>query len=56
MVHNTARLLSHHWDSLIFVPKAKSFLGTAFGTRKGATQEDPTSSVIFNIMVEAVLR
>ena len=55
MVHNTARLLSHHWDSLIFVPKAKSFLGMAFGTGRGITQEDPASSMIFNIVVEAVL-
>ena len=28
MGHNTAHLIFHHWDNLIFVPKAKRFLGT----------------------------
>ena len=27
-----SRLISHHWDNLMFVPKAKRFLGTPFGT------------------------
>ena len=37
MGQNMARLISHHWDSLIFVPKAKGFLETAFGTGRGVT-------------------
>ena len=37
MGHNTVRLITHHWDSLIFVPKAKSFLGKPFGVGIGVT-------------------
>ena len=37
MGHNTVRLITHHWDSLIFVPKAKIFLGKPFGVGIGVT-------------------
>ena len=37
MEQNTAFLIAHHWDNLIFVPKAKSFLGTEFGTGRRVT-------------------
>ena len=50
-----ARLISHHWDSLNF-PKAKGFLGTAFGTGRGVTQGYPALPMIFNIMVDAEMR
>ena len=56
MGHNTVRLITHHWDSLIFVPKAKSFLGTPFGTGGGFTKGDPKSPMIFNIVVDTVVR
>ena len=32
------------------------FLGMAFGTGRGFTQGDPTSPMIFNIVVDAVVR
>ena len=56
MFQNTARLITHHWDSLIFVPKAKRFLGAAFVMGRGVTQGDPASPMIFNIVVDAVVR
>ena len=40
----------------MFVPKVKRFLGTPFGTGREVTQGDPDSTMIFNIVVEAVVR
>ena len=51
-----ARLIAHHWDNLIFVPKAKMFIGTLFVTGRGFTQGDPAYPMIFNIVVDAVVR
>ena len=56
MGQRMARLIAHHWDNFMFVLKSKSFLGTPFGTGRGATQRYPASSIIFNIVVEAVVR
>ena len=56
MGQNTAHFISHHWDSLLFVPKASRYLGMAFGTGRGFTQGDPTYPIIFNIVVDAVVR
>ena len=49
-------LIENHWDNLMFVPKIKRFLETPFGTVIGVTQGDPTSPMIFNIVVDAVMR
>ena len=51
-----AHLLTHHWDNQQIAPKAGRFLGKLFGTGIGITQGDPTSPMIFNIMVDAVAR
>ena len=51
-----ARLIAHHWENLIFIPKLKRFLGTPFGTGRGVTQGDPASPIIFNIVVDKVAR
>ena len=56
MGQRMARLISHHWDNLIFVPKKKWFLGTLFGTGRGFMQGDPASPMILNIVVDAVVR
>ena len=56
MVQNMDRLIDHYWDSHKFVAKANRFLGTSFGTVRGATQGDPTSPIMFNIVVDAVVR
>ena len=50
------RLITHHWYNLMFVPKVKIFLGTPFGTVRGVTQVYPASHMIFNIMVDALVR
>ena len=40
----------------MFVPEAKRFLGTPFGTGRGVTQVYPMYPMIFNIVVDAVGR
>ena len=56
MGQRMARLISHHWDNLIFVPKKKWFLGTLFGTGRGFMQGDLVSPIIFNIAADVVVR
>ena len=51
-----ARLLAHYWDRQQIVPKSGRFLGKAFGTDRGVTQGKLASPMIFNIMVDAVVR
>ena len=55
MGQNTARLIAHNWDSLIFFMESR-FLGTAFGAGRDIKKGDPSSPMIFNIVVDAVLR
>ena len=50
------RLIYIHWDNLIFVPKARRFLGMDFGTWIGVTKGNPASPIIFNIVVDEVAR
>ena len=40
----------------MFVPKLKRLLGMMFGTVRGVMQVDPASPMIFNIVVDAVVR
>ena len=56
MGQRMAPLIAHHWDNLKFVQKAKRFLGTPFGTVRGVTQGYHYSPMIFNIVVDAVVR
>ena len=56
MCQNTVRLISHHWGNLLFVPKTSRFLGMDFGTGRLFMQDDPASPIIFNIVVDAVVR
>ena len=53
---NLDRLLTHYWERQRIVPKAGKFLRKAFGTGRGVTQVNPTSPMIFNVMVDAVER
>ena len=52
---NLARLLENYWKQQRIVPKAGKCLGTVFDTGRGVTQIYPTSSIIFNILVDAVV-
>ena len=56
MDQNMACFIAHHWDNQQFVPKAGSFLGKASGTGRGVMQGDPSSPMILNIVVDAVVR
>ena len=40
----------------MFVPKVKRFLETPFGMGRGFMQGNPVSPIIFNIMVDAVVK
>ena len=53
---NLARLLNHYWERQRIVPKAGKFMGKEFGTGKGVTQVYPASPMIFNIVVDEVMR
>ena len=50
------RLVAHHWDNLMFVPKVKRFLWKPFSTGRGFMQGYPASPIIFNIVVDVVVR
>ena len=41
VLQRTVLLIAHHWDNLIFVPKAKRFLGTSFDKGRGVTHGYP---------------
>ena len=53
---NLAQILENYWRRQMIAPKVGKYLGTAFGTGRGVTQGDPVSPIIFNIMVDAVVR
>ena len=50
------RLIAHPWDNLMCVSKVKSSMGNLFVMGRGVTQGDPASPMIFNIVVDAVVR
>ena len=56
MVPNMAHLLAHYWDRQQIVPMLGRLLGKEFFTERGVTQDNPTSPMIFNIVVDAVVR
>ena len=53
---NLDRLLEKYWRRHRIVPKLGKYLGTVFGAGIGLTQGDPASPMIFNIVVDAVVR
>ena len=53
---NLAIFLAPHWGRKYIVRKAGRFLGKAFRTRCGMTQGDPSYPIIFNIVVDVVVR
>ena len=56
MVPNLARLLENFWKRQRIFPKAGKCLGIVFGTGRGVTQGDPASPIIFNMVVDTVVR
>ena len=53
---NLARLLKSYWDHHRIFPNMGKFLRKDFRTGRGVTQGDPVSPMIFNIVVDAVVR
>ena len=56
MGQDMALLIVHYWDNQRFLPKASRFLGKDFERRRGITKGDPTSPVIFNMVVDVLGR
>ena len=53
---NLTRLLKSYWERHRIAPNTGKFLGKEFRTGGGLTQVDPESPIIFNIVVDAVVR
>ena len=53
---NLTHLLKSYWGRQRIAPKTGKFLRKAFRTGRGLTQGDPASPMIFNIVVDAVVR
>ena len=53
---NLSWLLENYWKRQRIVPKIGNCLVTLFGTGRGVTQGNPTSPIIFNIVVDVVVQ
>jgi Reverse transcriptase (RNA-dependent DNA polymerase) len=53
---NIRNLLRNFWDGLQLVPHQSGFYGKPIPCNRGVTQGDPLSPMIFNIVVDAVVR
>ena len=53
---NLHRLLQRYWYEQVMVPKAYKCLGQIFQMERVVTQRDLVSPIIFNIVVDAVVR
>ena len=53
---NLQRLLQRYWCDKVVVPKARKFSGRPFSIYRGVKQGEPASLMIFNILVNAVVR
>ena len=56
MGQNMARLINYHCDNQEFVPNEFRFLGKYFGIGRGVTQGDPAYSMLFNIVLDVMVR
>ena len=56
METNLAQLLDNYWKRQRILPKVGKCLGAAFGIGRGVTQGDPASPMIFNIVMDVVVR
>ena len=50
------RILHTYWRRLTMVTRANGYYGEEFKGARGVTQRDPISPIIFNLVVDAVVR
>ena len=50
------RLLREYWSKSTMVARAGGYYGTGFKGERGVTQVNPLSLIIFNVVVDAVVR
>ena len=53
---NVLNYIETIWEKLVFVPKQTGCYGDEFDVDCGVTQGDPDSPIIFNVIVDAVIR
>ena len=56
VVPRARRILQNYWRRLKMVTRAGGYYGTALQGARGVTQGDPLSPIIFNVVVDAVVR
>jgi Reverse transcriptase (RNA-dependent DNA polymerase) len=52
----TCRLIQQIWDHQLLIPRSAGYYGSAFHPERGVPQGDLTSPIIFNIIVDCVVR
>ena len=52
---NLAGILENYWRRKRIAPKVGKYLGTVFGIRRGVTQGDPPSPMVYSIVVDTVV-
>jgi Reverse transcriptase (RNA-dependent DNA polymerase) len=53
---NLSKMLENFWNNLRLVPCQSGFYGRPIRSERGVTQGDPLSPIIFNVVVDAIVR